>query len=116
LIYFFGLAGAVFSWVFYHLFAYSYAVPRICSECLQIPVQQWYLHVLKIFALIGLTYGVAWLLVAFFSAYTIQALALAYITASLVFMIGAYRMMHEELRQTLVRLPRVWQMKSAEIL
>lgn len=102
LVYFFGLPGAGFSWVFYHLFAYSYAIPRICSECLEMPVSEWYRHVLKIFALLGSTYGVAWVVVASVSAYTVQALGFAYIGASLAFLFGAYLMIGHELRETLL--------------
>ncbi len=107
LIYFFGLAGAGFSWVFYHLFAYSYTIPRICSECLKISVLEWYQHILRIFVLTGLTYGLGWILLASRNIYTIQALSIVYITASLVFLISAYRMMGEELRETLLQLPAV---------
>ena len=116
LIYFFGLAGAGFSWVFYHLFAYSYAVPRICSECLEIPVSEWYRHVLKIFFLASLTYGVAWILVVYVNTYTLKALGLAYLAASLVFLVGSYHMIGGELRGTLLRLPLVLRMRSAEML
>lgn len=114
LIYFFGLSGAAFSWVFYHLFAYSYAVPRICSECLEIPVGDWYKHVVKIAALAGVTYGVAWLVVAPGGAYTVQSLALAYVAASLLFLAGAYRMIGGELRRTLLRLPQVLGVRQVE--
>jgi len=114
LVYFFGLAGAGFSWVFYHMFAYSYAVPRICLECLEISVGEWYAPVLKIAALIGGTYGVAWGLVASIGVYTLQALGLAYVAASFAFLIGAFWMISGELRETLLRLPRVfWASRGA---
>ncbi|MGB9487179.1 MAG: oligosaccharide flippase family protein, partial [Terriglobia bacterium] len=34
LVYQFGIAGAGFSWVFYHLFTYAIMMPWICSQCL----------------------------------------------------------------------------------
>lgn len=116
LIYFFGLNGAGFSWVFYHLFAYSYAVPRTCTECLGISVRGWYFHILKIFILASMTYGVAWLFVVFSGGYTLQTLALAYVVASLIFMIIAYRMIDGGLRQTLLRFLLVLKIRRMEVL
>lgn len=101
LIYFFGLTGAGFSWVFYHLFAYSYAVPRICAECLEISVSEWYLHVLKIFILIILTYGMAWITLGIIDNHSIPALVTAYIGASIAFLSGGYFMVGKGLRETL---------------
>lgn len=101
LIYFLGLTGAGLSWVFYHVFVYSYGVPRICSECLEIPVWKWYLHVLKIFILVGLTYGVAWIFLGIIDNYSILALITAYVGGSVAFLTGSYFMIGEELREVL---------------
>jgi O-antigen/teichoic acid export membrane protein len=103
LIYFFGLTGAGFSWVFYHLFAYSYAVPRICSECLGIPVREWYLHIFKILVLVILTYGVGWAFLKFIGSYSILSLVLAYTGATIVFLTCAYFMIDDELKNTIVK-------------
>jgi len=103
LIYYLGLTGAGLSWVFYHLFYYAYAVPRMCRECMEIPVWKWYFHVLKIFTLVGLTYGVAWITLSVIDNHSIPSLTLAYVGASIVFMIGSYFMIGEELRATLSR-------------
>src|SRR5205823_11242249 len=61
LVYFFGLAGAGFSWAFYHLFAYAYSVPRITRACLEQAPWAWYWQVLRVLSLGAVTYGVAWL-------------------------------------------------------
>lgn len=115
LVYFWGLTGAGFSWVVYHLFAYSYAIPMVCSECLEIPASEWYRPVLKILALVSLTYGVAWVWVAWVGDYTVQNLVLAYVAASCVFVIGAYHMIGGELRKTLLGLLHKWKNKHAEV-
>src|SRR5205807_5044528 len=57
----FGLAGAGFSWVFYQLFNFSYMVPRICSECLQAPLRDWYSHFASALVWAGATCGPAWM-------------------------------------------------------
>lgn len=101
LIYFLGLVGAGLSWIFYHLFGYGYGVPRICRECLKIPVGRWYGHMLKIFALAGLTYGVAGMILATTGSASIVSLLLAYSLASMVFMAGSYFIMGDTLRETL---------------
>lgn len=104
LVYRFGIAGAGFSWIFYHLFTYAYFVPGICSECLDVSVWKWYLHVFKVFVLAGLTYGGAWAIITRLGSFSILSLALGYAFASIAFVVAAYRMIGGELRETLRRL------------
>jgi len=104
LVYRFGIAGAGFSWVFYHLFAYGYMMPRTCSECLDMPVWKWYFHVFKVFVLAGLTYGGAWAIVMLVGSFSVLSLALGYAFASIAFVAAAYRLIGNELRETLRRL------------
>jgi O-antigen/teichoic acid export membrane protein len=104
LVYHFGIAGAGFSWVFYHLFTYAVMMPPICSQCLGMPVWKWYLHVFRIFALAGLTYGGAWLIITFTGSSSILSLVLGYVFASIAFVAVAYRLIGNELRETLRRL------------
>jgi O-antigen/teichoic acid export membrane protein len=100
-----GLTGAALTWVVYHLFAYGYTVPRICAECLRLPVRGWYGHVARIAALAGVTYGLAWLGAAATGNLSTRALALAYLAASLGFLLGAKLLIGVELRQALMRFP-----------
>ena len=116
LIYFFGLTGAGLSWVFYHIFAYSYGVPRMCRECMKIPVWKWYLHVLKIFTLIGLTYGIAWITLDVIGNHSILLLTSAYVGASIVFLTGSYFMIGEEFRGTLFRHLQALKTKILEVM
>jgi O-antigen/teichoic acid export membrane protein len=101
LIYSFGLAGAGLSWIFYHIFGYFYGVPRVCRECLNIPVWRWYSHVFKIFALVGLTYGVAGIILGTIGGTSLLSLSLAYSAASIVFLTGSYFIMGDELQKAL---------------
>jgi O-antigen/teichoic acid export membrane protein len=116
LIFLFGLTGAALSWVFYQLFYYVYAVPKICSQCLGISAWEWYRHVLKIFALAGLTYGGAWAILRALSFDSLLSVALAYAGASIVFLIGAYIMMGDELRETFLRYLQAVRIRIAEVL
>jgi len=104
LVYKFGIAGAGLSWVFYHVFAYAYMMPRTCTECLGIPVWKWFLHVFKVFVLAALTYGGAWAIIMSLGFLSILSLALAYAFASIAFAAAAYRLIGDELRETLRRL------------
>ena len=104
LVYKFGIAGAGFSWIFYHLFTYAYLVPRLCSECLEMPVWRWFLNVFKVFGLAALTYGGAWAIIALVRPFSVLLLALGFAFASVAFAAVAYRLMGEELRSTLRRL------------
>jgi O-antigen/teichoic acid export membrane protein len=105
LIYWFGLPGAGFSWVFYHAFVYAYMVRRICKECLYIAPSAWYGHVAKAMAAAAATYGLAWVAVAIPSRYSLPGLVIAYVIASLGFMAAAYFLIGPDLKTTLRGLP-----------
>jgi len=101
-IYFFGLSGAGFSWVVYHLFGYSYGLSRICRECLGMPVRIWYRHVFRILVSAMLIYGGAWMALASLGTFSVTALAAAYVVATLVYGVVAFWIMGEELRQRII--------------
>ena len=105
LILLFGLPGAAFSWVFYHLFAYAYLVPRVAREGLDQPVLGWYAHVTKVLALGALTYGVAWVALTALGNFSLLAVVLAYLAASIAFAAGAYLLIGPDLRETIRRFP-----------
>ena len=115
LVNFFGLNGAAFSWVFYHLFAYMYAVPRICRECLESSTLGWYSHVLRVLALGVVTYGSVWFIGASGVHHSTAQLASAYGLASLFFVLGSSILMGTELRSTLYGLLRTVRTKYAEV-
>ena len=115
LVYFFGITGAGLSWVAYHVFAYAYAIPRICAQCLGFPAAEWYRHILRIVALTGATYGTAWMVLEALGIRTIPYLALAYVVASMLFVAGTFRMMGEELRGTFQRSLQALRIRSAEV-
>ena len=102
-VYWGGLVGAGFSWVFYNLFAYYYGVPRICSECLGMKPRVWYYHVLRIFLLAGATYGLALVAAHFFFERSVVALAVGYAAASAVFLAASYAWIGTDLRETILR-------------
>ena len=104
LVYRFGIAGAGFSWIFYHLFTYAYFVPRACAECLNVATWKWFAHVFKVFGLAGLTYGGVWVLIALAGSSTLLSLVLGYVVASAAFGVAAYRLLGKEVRDTLRRL------------
>jgi O-antigen/teichoic acid export membrane protein len=107
LVYYLGMIGASASMVVFYLFNYMYSLPRICSECMEFPVWKWYVHVLKILLLGGLTYGIAWLILILSNAFSIVYLIIAYMSASITFFSGAYCMISDELRESLaLRLQR----------
>ena len=115
LVYSYGLAGAAFSWVFYHMFAYSYVIPRIYSECLDLPVREWYSHILKTFILIGLTYGSAWMVLGWLDIHSLFHLLIAYAVASLGYLMGGFWLMGQELRGALYSLPYLMKARTMGI-
>ena len=104
LIYFLGLTGAGLSWVFYHIFAYSYGVRRTSRECLRVSVWKWYLHILKVLVLTGLTYGIAWLILSLIGSFSIFSLSIAYVLATIAFLIVSYFLIGDELRGSVLNI------------
>jgi O-antigen/teichoic acid export membrane protein len=107
LIWGFGLPGAGFSWVFYHLFVYVYMVPRICRECLQIAPRQWYAHVGKVLACAAATYGLAWIAIVMPSGYSLIACIIGYLLATVAFGTAAMFLIGPDIKGTLRSLPAV---------
>ncbi len=99
----YGMTGASFSWICYNLFAYLYAVPRICRECLQISPALWYSHIFKVVAAGVIAYGGGWGILRASSSFAILPLALAYATASIVYIALAYLVIGRELRESLLQ-------------
>jgi hypothetical protein len=83
------------------IFSYAYSVPRFCRECLQMPLRLWYEKLLKIFGVISLSFGLAWIVVAFSGQYGLGALFMAYFVGLLLFLIGAYCTSDDQLREYL---------------
>src|SRR5437899_3274974 len=110
----FGIAGAGFSWVFYHLVGYAYMVPRVCLDCLGSPARLWYVHVLKVVGLGAVTYGPAWLVLNLTSLSSLPIAIVTYVAGSAVFAIGAYLMIGPDLRQTIGRLPGSLTVRKAD--
>jgi O-antigen/teichoic acid export membrane protein len=98
LVYAFGIPGAAFSWVVYHLFAYFYAVPRWCAECLEIPTAGWFVHLSRPFLLGAVTYGAAWLVAAWLGVHTAIPLAALFAVASVGYLLAAYALLGAESR------------------
>lgn len=116
LVYYFGLSGAAFSWICYHIYAYSYALPRICRECLECRTVAWLRHALKVVGLAAATYGAAWVVLAITVGRTPLSLSVAFIFASLVFVAGSSSMVGPELRATARSLLRSFRVSHAEVI
>jgi O-antigen/teichoic acid export membrane protein len=97
----FGLAGASFGFLSYHLIFYAVAIPTYCRECLAMPAGQWYRHLARVVGLAGATYGVGFAVAGWF--WKLQAIALlaAFMVASAGFALVAYRWIDPELRARL---------------
>ena len=102
----FGIIGASLSLVVYHIFAYAYMVPRICSLCLRDPAGDWYWHVLKVVGLGAAAYGPAWLALNYVNVGSLPIALIAYAAGTVLFGLGAYLLIGPDLRQTIQRLPR----------
>jgi len=105
LVYSFGLVGAATSWVVYHLFAYAYGLPRISRECLRQPVRGWYAHVLRAFALIAATYGLAF---AIASRTNTVILIVAYVIATVAYLAASYAVAPRDIREAIRDAPAKW--------
>ncbi len=111
LIYYFGLIGAPLAIISRSACLYAYAIPRICSECLKIPVKEWYWHIFKNFTLVSLIYGMALYALSVINDYSIISLAIAYVCATIVFLICTYTIIGAELKETVFSYIKVFKTK-----
>ena len=110
-----GLTGAALSWVVYHVWAYAYAIRRICRECLEMAPATWYAHIARIGALVLVTYGTAFALDRLLVPDSIAGIVVAYLLGSAAFAIGGYLLIGDELRESLARLRRAGRAKEPRI-
>ncbi len=96
LVYYDGLRGAGLSWVAYHVFAYAYALRRICAECLHISYLSWFRHLGRSGGWGAAVYGVAWGLVAAGGVYSWPRLVTAYVLGSVAFVAGSWWLVEPE--------------------
>lgn len=105
LTYRFGLPGAGFSWVFYHVFVYAYMVRRISAECLSIAPRNWYFHVAKVMVCAAVTYGLVWVAIVIPTGYSLLALIVGYVVATLGFGAASLFLIGPDLKSTLRSFP-----------
>ncbi len=106
LIFAYGMVGAALSVVCYQVFSFAYVVPRICRQCLRIRPAAWYLQFFKAFGSGAVLYGLSWELIARAGSFSLLALSLAYVAASIAFALAAYALIGRDLRATILRLPK----------
>jgi O-antigen/teichoic acid export membrane protein len=94
----FGLSGAAAIWLGYHLFALAYGIPRICRECLEEPVRAWFGQLAQMLALIGATYGLAFLAAAGLGGSSVGWLVSAFVLATAAYGVGVMRLHSSALR------------------
>lgn len=99
----FGLTGAAASWVFYHLFAYAYGLPRIYRECLDLRVTAFYQELAKIGVLIAATYGIAYPMALLLGKGSVMWLAPSYAIATALYLFAGYRLGGRELADMVAR-------------
>ena len=96
-----GAAGL--SWVTYHIYAYTYGLPRVCRECLGIAPRAWYWHGLKTMGsglvIYGTIRGAARLVWKLFDSLTGDGLGVG----TIIYAAVAYAMMGDVLREDLSR-------------
>ena len=100
-----GGVGAGLSWVVYHVFAYAYMVPRVCRECLEMPVVEWFIHFGRALGAGVIAYGVAWVAIVIPTGESTVGLAAAFVAGSAAFLLAAYLLIGPELKLTVRGLP-----------
>jgi O-antigen/teichoic acid export membrane protein len=103
LIYWFGLVGAGASWIVYNAFVGTLVMPSISADCLGLAWTRWSRHTFKFLGWGVVSYATAWCVVGWLGARTVLELAVAYLGATVVFAIGAYRMLGDDIREVLGR-------------
>lgn len=98
-----GMVGASLSNVVYSLFCYFYSIPRICDECIGMPAKKWHVHILRIYCLVGLTYGVAYIILNLINDFRVYSLLTAYGISTVLLLTGSYYLIGDELKRTIAR-------------
>lgn len=98
LTYYFGILGAAISIISSRIVAYCYGVPMTCKKSLKISTWEWYWHVLKIFILSALTYGVGGLVLFFKGEFTLINLSMVYITATVMYLMCTFFIMENKIK------------------
>jgi hypothetical protein len=93
-----GLTGAALSWVAYHVFAYGYAVPRICRECGDESAWHWYANVGRFFGSAVAMYIVSWG-IAMAAGGSTEALALGYAAGTAAYAVAGWLSLSEHARR-----------------
>ena len=91
-----GMVGASLSIVTYSLFCYFYSIPKICGQCIEMPARHWYVHVLRIYCLAGLTFGSAYFILRTAGHLEIYPLLIAFVLATLCMASGSYYLIGAE--------------------
>lgn len=99
----YGIVGAAFSWVLYQVFAFLYVAPRISRQALRIEPITWYLHSFTAFGLGLVVYGATLALLALTGHWSLVALTVTFVAASLIYGAAAYRLIGSDTRTTLMR-------------
>lgn len=98
MVYRFGLIGAGLSWAVFYLLHYAYGVPRICRECLEIPVASWFGTILRLVGITGFTYGLVLTTTNTLKLNSLGYLAVAYLLATVIYITIAYYASGEDFR------------------
>ncbi len=97
-----GFAGAAASWVWYHVFAFAYVIPKICRACIGIEPRAWFHHGFRVLAFAAITYGAAGLGIWLALAPSLLVLAIGYALATLAFGILSWRAIAVDSRTSLL--------------
>lgn len=98
LIWRFGLIGAGASFVFYHLYAYSYGARRVARECLGMRARDWYANVGTAVSIGCICYVPAWVLMHRMAADSVFAIIVALSLATCIYVAAAYAVIGDELK------------------
>jgi len=60
LIHWWGLTGAGASWIAYHLLAYAFAVPQLCTSCLPVSQGRWFFETFRALLVSIIVYSASW--------------------------------------------------------
>ena len=102
LIRWYGITGAGISTLVGALFIAFYQTPTIYKECLGLSRGVWAAKLLRIVLLMSCTYGLAAIVLWELSASDISSLATAYLIATVLFLVGSFFLIDQEVRKFLI--------------
>ena len=98
----YGLVGAPLGLLLLDIIYLLYAMPRICTLCLDFPMSKWYVHAMAYTALFIVSYGSLLLINTKLGTTNLLSLLSCYVIATVIFIVCSFFIMSDDFKHSIV--------------